>query len=231
MSSRHPDLGLAHRRVGGGLVARFPVPDVVVGLVRTAVGTEDGRIGQERLVRVDDDLERLVVDEDRGGAIGRDVAAGRDDRGDLLGLVHDRVGRQDHLLVAGEGRHPVQPGLLEVGAGDHREDAGDRQRLRRVDALDPGVGVRAPDDVEPEHARQDEVVDVLALAPDEARILLALDGVAHAPDFGRGLQCVCGHLVRLAQLAAAGSAGASDWVAAAARISAAACSIDLTMFT
>ncbi len=55
--------------------------------------------------------------------------------------------------------------------------------------------------------------------------------MTHAPDFGGGLRCGCGHLVRLAQLAAAGSAGASVGAAAVARSSAAACSIALTMFT
>ena len=65
-------------------------------------------------------------------------------------------------------------------------DARDLERLGRVDALDRRVGVRAADDVEPELAGQVDVVDVLALAADEARVLLALDRVAHAPDLGAG---------------------------------------------
>ena len=94
----------------------------------------------------------------------------------------------------------MQAGLLEVGAGDHGQDARDLERLGRVDALDRGVGVGAADDVQPEHARQDDVVDVLARAADEARVLLALDRVAHAPDFGGRLQLGSGfgrHLVVL----------------------------------
>ena len=43
-------------------------------------------------------------------------------------------------------------------------DARDLERLGRVDALDRRVGVRAADDVQPELARQVDVVDVLALA-------------------------------------------------------------------
>ena len=118
----------------------------------------------------------------------------------------------------------MQPGLLQVGAGDDGGDTGDLERLAGVDALDRRVGVRAPDDVQPEHARQDEVVDVLALAADEPWVFLALDGVAHAPDFGRGVGGDLGHVV---YLAAAGSAGAS----CAALSSPAACWIALTMFT
>ena len=73
-----------------------------------AVRSQDEGVGLERLERVDDDRQRLVVDQDRGDAVGGDVLGGRDDRGDLLGLVHDRVGRQHHLHVAGQRRHPVE---------------------------------------------------------------------------------------------------------------------------
>ena len=82
----------------------------------------------------------------------------------------------------------MEAGLLEVGAGDDGEDARRRQSARCVDRLDLRVRVRRPDDVEPEHARQDDVIDVLAGAADEAGVLLALDGVAHPPDFGRRLR-------------------------------------------
>ena len=179
-------LGLGHRGIGPGSIAGLPVPDVVVGLVLAPVRAQDERARLHRLVRVDDDRERLVVDGDRGDAVGGDVLGRRDDRGDLLGLVHDGRGRQHHLLVAREGRHPVEPGLLEVGAGDDREDARDLERLGRVDALDGRVGVRAAHDVQPQLAGQVEVVDVLARATDEAGVFLALDGMAHATDLGAG---------------------------------------------
>ena len=77
-------------------------------------------------------------------------------------LVHDRVDRQHHLHVAGERRHPGELVALQVLAGDDGGDARDLERLGRVDRLDRGVGVRAADDVEPELARQVDVVDVLA---------------------------------------------------------------------
>jgi hypothetical protein len=64
---------------------------------------------------------------------------------------------------------------FEILAGDHRQHARDLEGLAGVDALDRGVRVRRAGDIEPELARQVDVVDVLAGAADEARILLALD--------------------------------------------------------
>ena len=203
-STRH--LGGRERGIRGGPVARFPVPDVVVLLVRAPVGTEDERVGLERLVRVDDDRQRLVVDEDGGDAVGGGVAGGGDDRRDLLRLVHDGVHREHHLHVAGQRRHPVELVALQVLAGDHRGDARDLERLGGVDRLDRRVGVGAPDDVEPELARQVDVLDVLALAADEARVLLALDRVAHATDLRAGAEFSFGlgrHVCRSPQPAAA----------------------------
>ena len=42
--------------------------------------------------------------------------------------------------------------------------------------------VRTAEDLHVEHPRQGDVVEVLALAADEARVLLALDGVADTTD-------------------------------------------------
>ena len=186
------DLGGRERGVGLGRVTRFPVPDVVVRLLRPTVGPEDERIGFERLVRVDDDRQRLVVDEDGGDTVGGGIAGGGDDRRDLLRLVHDGVHREHHLHVARERRHPVKLVSLQVLAGDHRGDTRDLQRLGGVDRLDRRVGVWTPDDVEPELPGQVDVLDVLAGTADEPRVLLALDGMAHAPDLGGGAQLVLG---------------------------------------
>ncbi len=189
---------LGGREVGirRGSVARFPVPDVVGLLVRAAVRPKDGRVRLERLERIDDDRQRLVVDEHRGHAVGGGVAGRGDDRRDLLRLVHDRVHGQHHLHVAGQRRHPVELVALEILAGHHGGDARDLQGLGRVDRLDLGVGVRAADDVEPELARQVDVLDVLALATDHPWVFLALDRMAHATDRGAGAGfSLCRHLV------------------------------------
>ena len=134
---------------------------------------------------------------------------------------------QHHLHVARDGRHPVQLVALEVLAGDHGEHARDLEGLRRVDRLDRGVGVRAADDVEPEHARQDDVLDVLALAADEPRVFLALDRMAHAPDFRGGLRLQLGGHQATPSVVSAATTGADS----AADSVPAACWMALTMFT
>jgi hypothetical protein len=80
--------------------------------------------------------------------------------------------------------HPVQVVFRHRFSGDHGENTRNFQRSLGVDGLDPRVGERAADDVQIEHARQLDVVHVMALAAYESRILLALDRVAHASDFG-----------------------------------------------
>ena len=222
-----PDLGRSQRGIGRIPVARLPVPDVVVLLVLAPIRAQHRGVGLECLEGVDDDLQWLVVDHHRLDAIRGRIAVRGDDRGHLLRLVHHRVGREHHLHVAREGRHPVQLVALEVLARDHGEDARDLERLRRVDRLDRGVGVRAADDVQPEHARQHDILDVLALAADEPRVLLALDRMPHAPDFGRGLWLqIGGHQATPSVVSAAttGADSAADSVPAA-------CWMALTMFT
>ncbi len=59
------DLGLGEGAVGRGPVARLPVPDVVVLLV-LLVGAEHRGARLERLLRIDDHGQRLVLDLDRG---------------------------------------------------------------------------------------------------------------------------------------------------------------------
>ena len=179
------DLGVLEGLVGAGLVADLPMPDVVVLLL--AVLADERGAGLERFDRVHHDREGLVVDLDRRDAIGSDVTLGRDDGRHLLRLVEDGVRRQDHLAVRHERRHPLELERYEVFARDHREHAGDGERLRRVDALDARVCVRAAGDVQVQHAGQLHVVDVVAAASDEARVFLALDALADAADLNRHL--------------------------------------------
>ena len=63
------DLGLGEGALGAVPVAPLPVPDVVVLLV-LLVGAQHRGAGLERLVRVDDDRQRLVVDLDACDAVG-----------------------------------------------------------------------------------------------------------------------------------------------------------------
>ena len=211
------DVGAGERALRRGPVPHLPVEDVVVLLV-LLVGAQHRRVGLERLERIDDDRQRLVVHLHRLDPVGRRVAVGGDHRRHLLRLVHDLLGRQHHLGVGHQGRHPVQVVLLEGLAGDDREHAGDLQRVLGIDGLDPRVRERAADDVQIEHARKLDVVHVVALAADEARVLLALHRVTHAAHFRRRLGC---H----------GFSPPRRYYADSCRSFAAACSIDLTMFT
>ena len=124
--------------------------------------------------------QRLVVDLDQLGAVGRGVAVLGDDEGDLLVLEEHLLLGQHRLHVAGERRHVVEAERLQVGGGQHGEHAGQRGRLGGVDLLDAGVGVGRADEVAVDHAGQLQIVDVVALALGEADVLDALALAAEA---------------------------------------------------
>ena len=64
-----------------------------------------------------------------------------------------------------------------VGAGHDPDDARQRLRLRGADRDDARVGVLAADDRRVRHAGQADVVDVAALAAEEARVLDPVDAL------------------------------------------------------
>ena len=170
----HDRVGLGERAVGGRLVAGLPRrARQVVGLAVLVVA-DQRRVVVERLAGVDDGGQRLVVDVDQLQRVARRVLVGGDDERDLLALEADLVARQHGLGVVGDRRHPGEPERLEVLRGDDGGDVRVRERLGRVDRVDPRVGERAAQDRAVEHAGQPDVVEVRALAADEARVLLAL---------------------------------------------------------
>ena len=174
-------VGLRERAVGAVGVADFPVVDDVVGLVFLVVPDDRGALG-DRLLRVDDDRQRLVVDVDRLARVLGDVGVVGDDAGHLLALEPDLVGGQHRLRVVGQGRHPGQvPGRHHL-AGQHQVHAGDVPGPAGVDRLDPGVRQRAAQDLHVQHAGQHDVVGVVALAADEAVVLDALAARAQPAD-------------------------------------------------
>src|SRR4029453_5429897 len=71
---------------------------------------------------------------------------------------------------------------------------------RRVDRVDLGVRERAPQDRHVEHVRELDVLDVVATADDEARVLLALDALAQPAAAALGLDG--GHEVSFSLFAA-----------------------------
>jgi len=201
--------------VGAGLVAGLPGEDVVVviacavgatGLAGEVVAQHRGA-GLERFVGVEHHGQLFVLDDHRLHGVGGDVAVVGDHDGHFLHLeVHLLVG-QHGGHVAGEGGHPVQLQRLQVVGGQHRVHAGNGERGGLVDALDAGMCERAAHDVHVQHAGQLHVVDVVALALDEAGVFLAQAAVAHAlQGVGAGLEFEdlrvdgCVHGVRLREV-------------------------------
>ena len=185
------DLGILEGEVGRLLVPDLPFEDVVVVLA-LAVGAvhlvldvlaQQRRVGRHRLEGIDQGRQLLVFDLDQFGGIGRGIAVGRHHEGHFLVLEQHLLLGQDRLHVAGQGRHVVQAERLQVGCGQHRDHARHLQRLRGVDLLDPGVAIGRAHEIAVEHARQLEVVDVVALALGEARVFHALALAAHALQF------------------------------------------------
>ncbi len=182
------DLGLLEGGVGRLPVADLPVEDVVVVLA-LAVGAvhlvldvlaQQRRVGRHRLEGIDKHRQGLVLDLDQFDRVGGGIAVLGDDEGDFLVLEQHLLLRQHRLHVAGEGRHVVQAERLQLGGGQHRDDAGQRHRLGGIDLLDPRMAIGRAHEIAVEHAGQLQIVDVVALALDEADVLDALALAAHA---------------------------------------------------
>ena len=193
------DLGLGERPLGRLLVADLPGEDVVVmparpvrarGLAREVLAQHRRAVGQRGLGIVQR-RQLLVLDLDQLDRIGRDVAVVGDHEHDLLVLEQHLAVGEHRLHVARERRHVVQVQGLQVLGREHRAHARQRLGLRGVDRLDARVAVLAAHEVAEQHARQLQVVDVVAFALDEADVLLALAGAADAAQ--RRLALFLGH--------------------------------------
>ncbi len=136
-------VGLGEHAVGRLLVAGLPQRAREVVVLPGLVVADQRRVRVERLARVDDRRERLVLDVDQRERVARDVLVGRDHERDLLALEADLVAGEHGLRVVGDRRHPRESERLEVLGGDHRGDARMRERLRGVDREDLRVRIRA----------------------------------------------------------------------------------------
>ncbi len=193
-------------RVGLGLVAGLPIEDVV-GVLARAVGAfllvldifADHRcIGGHRLEGIHVARQSFVLDLDQFGRIRRGVAVLGDDKGHFLVLEQHFAVGEHHLHVAGKRRHPGEIDRLERFRGDHRHNAGYCGRLGRVDVLDAGVRVRRTRKIAVQHARQLDVIDIVALALNEANVLDALALAAHALELFSAFGGGGGHLIHSA---------------------------------
>ena len=124
----------------------------------------------DRLTRIRDDRQLLVVDHDEVGGVGGRVLALGEDRGDDVAGEADRVAREDrpvHPLVDSQERRRAERPQVDVGGGEHLHPR-QLQRLGDVDVGDPRVRVRGSDEGEDEIVRQRHVVHVAPRATQEA---------------------------------------------------------------
>ena len=144
----------------------------------------------QRPFHVGDRLQGFVLDRDEFRGVLRDVAVGRDDRG-------DHVPDEAHLVVGQHapvarlvGRHLVRVELdpqrrdrvQHVPSGEHPPDSGQRRGRFDVDGLDSGVGIRAADEGDGHRVGQVQVVHVLRAAQQHARVFdPAHFGAQHLP--------------------------------------------------
>jgi hypothetical protein len=182
------DVGrLGERGVGRRQIAEVPVvAQVALGLVVDQRRRRLDRVGEQA-----DRGQHVVVDVDQtGGRLGRGLGR-RDHHGDRIADVADLalgergVRRLDHgraVLVLDQpaARQPAEPVGGDVVAGEHSDHAGGGLGGGGVDLLDLGVRVHRAHEHGVGLVRQDNVVDVVALAEQEPTIFLALDGCADA---------------------------------------------------
>ena len=121
-------VGLGERRVD---VA--PLPDAGVREVAAAVLVEHGCPVGERLARVDDDVERVVVDHHELGRVTRQLAGLGDDGDDGLAEVAHLADRERVVLDVAAGRS----GDLEERIGQDRHLVARQRAVTRRAARAP----------------------------------------------------------------------------------------------
>ena len=109
------DVAPAEGPVGTLPVTDLPVPDVVALLL--FILPDDGGVWLQGLERIDHNRQGIVLDLDRGDAVGGGVPVGGQHGGHLLPVELDGVHGQDHLGIAHQGGHPGQVVLLQVLSG------------------------------------------------------------------------------------------------------------------
>jgi hypothetical protein len=169
------------------------------------------RLVPQRLLDVDDDRQRLVLDVHLLRRVDDRVLVHADDHRDPLADVADLAARQRPALGRRDlhaGRRPRhRQRRQQVGhvlADVDRPDTAVRQRSRGVDRDDPRVCLGRAHDRGVQHAVQGDVVDVLRAAADQARVLLAAQ---------RAADVLGGCLLDRAHAATARPASAAAWTA------------------
>ena len=145
--------------------------------------------GFQRILDARDGGKRFVVDGDPLRSILRPVAGIRDDHGNRLAGVADRVRRQRvlgrkgkgfaridvHRLIGGE---RADPGRRQIRAGEDIDDPARGFRGGKVDTPDRRVGVRGAQNHRVQHPVERHVVDIAARSRQEPGILHAARRIA-----------------------------------------------------
>ncbi len=130
--------------------------------VVVAVVDKRGVRGERRLNRKHA-RKRLVLDHDAiDRRLGQIFALGGDERDRVADAAHLSLGQ--YALV--ENRHAITIRAGDVLVRQHRMDARHGLRCARIDSTDERMGVRAPQDLRVQHARQRHVARVDGLAGD-----------------------------------------------------------------
>ncbi len=169
----HDVVGLGERGVD---VA--PVEDARPDDVRAGVVVEDHLVLQ-RLRRVDENRQLVVLDLDELGRVARQLPRRGADRGDGLAHVPHATDRERVVLDVPARLHGHLEERIGVDrdlvAGDGSVDAVELERLRDVDRDDLRVRVGRADEVDVAHPVAAHVVEERALTLDEPAVLLARD--------------------------------------------------------
>ena len=162
--------------------------------VVTQILVDRRRVVFQRIFELEDGIERVVLDVDELERVLHVGARFCNDDGDAVAGEACLVRRERPLgrhacVFVGRRRKASRldrpctwkrgsPVLLQVRAAECSDHAFVFTRTREIDAADACVCVRAPDDADPHHSRQNDVVDELRLAGQQLGVLLAQDAAA-----------------------------------------------------
>src|SRR6185436_1062487 len=144
-----------------------------------------------------------VVGYDDGvSSVSSDVPIARDDNGDRLTRVTNRVHRDCTMLGrrkwCADGHWPQELG--DLLAGEYRFDAVHGGRCAGIDRADRSVRDIAAFERQVLHADERDVVDIGAASLDEARIFATLDALAYElGQYGSSRHCITSFRSRRAE--------------------------------
>ena len=147
--------------------------------VRAGFLVQHRRLSIQRLARIDERRQCLVLDLDELGCVARELPRLGDDGDDgLSDVAHLAEGEREVLDLPARRAGDLEERIGEsrdLLAGERAVDALDLLGLRHVDRGDVCVRIRRPDEMDVAHPVALDVVDEDALALREPAVLLARD--------------------------------------------------------